>query len=401
MKLIFGFLATLAFFAAFASPANAQSQCSEFSFSPNPVDTSSSFQLIKSDGLISGEAVRLEFPTGQEFILDCQADPGACSGNPTSLFNIEANTLPVGTNLSSLTYLNAAGNPSNCPMSVTVVEGDTDEFCSPLGISSLSSNAIAPNESIVASGCLGAAGCNGAADIVIQGPPGTPTREVSIQTSPGSCSPTGQFTSSSIGGFEEGVYTAQLYIGLSNSVGEPFQFTVELGENQNPEEGTPCTSITGGMICSGTFQRSAQDDVVCTFDWDQCITCAECQLPNCTRSQQIQCERSGSNTAAEVSGECRRTIGIGSVDTAIGCIPFNVIGETARFFLAWSLSVGGGIALLLVGISGFMLATSSGNPQKVESAKSLFWAAITGLGMLVLSVFLLRFIGVEVLELFG
>jgi hypothetical protein len=110
------------------------------------------------------------------------------------------------------------------------------------------------------------------------------------------------------------------------------------------------------------------------------------------------------DTASQVSLGCgghRRVPLPGYVNTAIGCIPFNIISNTARFFLAWGLSVGGGVALLLIGISALMFATSSGNPDKLGSAKDLFWAALTGLGMLILSVFLLRFIGVDVLGLFS
>jgi|GEM_PF-1739977 len=103
-------------------------------------------------------------------------------------------------------------------------------------------------------------------------------------------------------------------------------------------------------------------------------------------------------TAQFVSHGC---LNQGYVNTAIGCIPFNIISETARFFLAWGLGVGGGVALFLIAISAITIAASSGNPEKINSAKSLLWSAIVGLGMLIFSVFLIRFIGVDVLSLFG
>jgi hypothetical protein len=120
---------------------------------------------------------------------------------------------------------------------------------------------------------------------------------------------------------------------------------------------------------------------------------------NCPLSGQLCCRPTNEppNTAALVA--CNNTLG--TVDTAIGCIPFDLINQTARFFLSWSLSIGGGVALLLVGVSGIMFATSSGNPKRIENAKSLFYAAITGLLMIVLSIFLLRFIGVNVIGLFS
>jgi len=103
-------------------------------------------------------------------------------------------------------------------------------------------------------------------------------------------------------------------------------------------------------------------------------------------------------TAQFVSRDC---LNQSYVNTAIGCIPFNIISETARFFLAWGLGVGGGVALFLIAISAITIAASSGNPEKINSAKSLLWSAVVGLGMLIFSVFLLRFIGVDVLGLFG
>jgi len=104
-------------------------------------------------------------------------------------------------------------------------------------------------------------------------------------------------------------------------------------------------------------------------------------------------------TASQVARGCSG--GLGQVNTAIGCIPFEIVSQTASFFLAWSLSIGGGIALLLIAISAFMFATSSGIPDKVKGARDLFTASTTGLIFLVLSVFLLRFIGVDILGLFG
>lgn len=92
--------------------------------------------------------------------------------------------------------------------------------------------------------------------------------------------------------------------------------------------------------------------------------------------------------------------GQGFVNTAIGCIPFDVINRTAAFFLAWGIGIGGGVSLLVMSIASFQFALSGGNPQRVQSAKSLFMSALGGMLFLLLSVFLLRFIGVDVLGLF-
>jgi hypothetical protein len=154
------------------------------------------------------------------------------------------------------------------------------------------------------------------------------------------------------------------------------------------------------MVCSGTFEVNTNNQLECTYSPAQCITCEECATdPSCTNSQKIQCDNSTITTAGMVSVGCAG--GVGQVSTAIGCISFEFVNEAAKFFLAWGISIGGGVALLVIGASALMLATSSGNPDKVNSAKSLFWSAISGLLMLILSVFLLRFIGVDILALFA
>lgn len=93
--------------------------------------------------------------------------------------------------------------------------------------------------------------------------------------------------------------------------------------------------------------------------------------------------------------------GQGFVNTAVGCIPFQILSQTAAFFLAWGISIGGGIALFIMSIAALQFAMSGGVPQRVQNAKSLCMSALGGLLFLLLSVFLLRFIGVDVLGLFS
>ena len=160
-----------------------------------------------------------------------------------------------------------------------------------------------------------------------------------------------------------------------------------------------CDMTGGGVPGGGLVRQTGIIGSRCVLSGSQYV-CADgvptSQDAGCT-CQQEQLAGPTEGTAALVG--CNGVPG--TVDTAIGCIPFDLINRTATFFISWSLAIGGGVALLLIGVSGIMFATSSGIPQKVESAKSLFFAATTGLGMLVLSVFLLRFIGVDLLGLFS
>ena len=87
------------------------------------------------------------------------------------------------------------------------------------------------------------------------------------------------------------------------------------------------------------------------------------------------------------------------VDTAIGCIPYDFIGAF-RFVMGWSIGVAGGVALVLIIYSGIMMMLSAGDPGRLEEAKSLFIAAVSGLLLIIFSAFLLRLIGINILDLF-
>lgn len=84
------------------------------------------------------------------------------------------------------------------------------------------------------------------------------------------------------------------------------------------------------------------------------------------------------------------------INTALGCISV----EGASFvttLLNFGVGIAGGIAMLLIIFGGFQILTSAGNPERLNEGKELISSAITGLLMIVFSVFLLRIIGVDIL----
>ena len=88
-----------------------------------------------------------------------------------------------------------------------------------------------------------------------------------------------------------------------------------------------------------------------------------------------------------------------SVNTAIGCIP---VGDTTSFMgwiLGWAIGVGGGVAFLLIVYASFMIMTSQGMPDRLKAGQELLTSAISGLIMLIFSVFILKFIGIDILGL--
>lgn len=89
------------------------------------------------------------------------------------------------------------------------------------------------------------------------------------------------------------------------------------------------------------------------------------------------------------------------IETAVGCIPTENTTEFVKWFLRWAIGISGGIAFLLIVWSGFQILTSAGNPEKLKGGQEQLTAAISGLLFIIFSVFLLRLIGVDILQIPG
>lgn len=87
--------------------------------------------------------------------------------------------------------------------------------------------------------------------------------------------------------------------------------------------------------------------------------------------------------------------------TAIGCLPVGDLESLVSSILGWAIGIGGGVAFLLIIYSGIMIMTSSGNPERLKAGQELLTSAIAGLIMLIFSVFILRVIGVDILQIPG
>lgn len=89
------------------------------------------------------------------------------------------------------------------------------------------------------------------------------------------------------------------------------------------------------------------------------------------------------------------------IKTAIGCLlahnPNQFIGQ----LLGWAVIVGAGIAFLLIVFAGFQIATAAGDPKRVQAAKELMTSAISGLLLIIFSIFLLNLLGLNILKLGG
>ena len=103
--------------------------------------------------------------------------------------------------------------------------------------------------------------------------------------------------------------------------------------------------------------------------------------------------------AGNGSGKNIKCNGGEGIDTALGCIPIGDTNQFLSWFLGWAIGVGGGIAFLLILVAGFQIMTASGTPDRLQAGRELLTSAISGLILLILSIFVLRIIGVDLLGL--
>ncbi|MFC1626818.1 hypothetical protein ACFL1P_01285 [Patescibacteria group bacterium] len=94
-------------------------------------------------------------------------------------------------------------------------------------------------------------------------------------------------------------------------------------------------------------------------------------------------------------------VGSGSgIDTAIGCIPTNPTDFLA-FFIWFGIGIAGGIGFLVILMGGLKMMTSRGNPERLMEGKDQIGGAMAGLLLIIFAVFLMRFIGYDVLRIPG
>ncbi len=115
-------------------------------------------------------------------------------------------------------------------------------------------------------------------------------------------------------------------------------------------------------------------------------------IPEVFKKQKFFCDTSGEPTDDSSTGK---------FFSAIGCIPINDAYEMIKFILPFLVGLSGGIAFLLIIIATVRIATSSGDPEKIKSAKELFMAGIGGLLLLIFSISIYRLVGTDILQLPG
>lgn len=100
-------------------------------------------------------------------------------------------------------------------------------------------------------------------------------------------------------------------------------------------------------------------------------------------------------------GDCKTCMGDNKhIWTAIGCVSTDP-NKLVNTILPFGIGIAGGIAFLLILFGALQMMTSAGNPEKLNAGKELISAAITGLLLIIFSVFILQLIGFQILHIPG
>lgn len=89
-----------------------------------------------------------------------------------------------------------------------------------------------------------------------------------------------------------------------------------------------------------------------------------------------------------------------NIETGLGCIPTTTEGFVGAI-LTIAISLGGGIALLLILYGTFVVTTSAGIPDKLTEGQETISAAVQGLVFIIMSIVLLNLIGIKILQIPG
>jgi hypothetical protein len=128
-----------------------------------------------------------------------------------------------------------------------------------------------------------------------------------------------------------------------------------------------------------------------------------CDTRNECTSQSGTAQTGTSQTQTSSGGGVRPTActnGGNGIQTALGWVPTEKSNEFIAWVLKFAIGIGGGIAFLLM-VFGTITIIMAGSPDDVNRGKETIASALTGLLLIIFSVFLLNLIGVKILAIPG
>lgn len=90
-----------------------------------------------------------------------------------------------------------------------------------------------------------------------------------------------------------------------------------------------------------------------------------------------------------------------SIWTAIGCLPTDFSRLINEYIFTFGAGIAGGISFLSFLYGTILILVSAGNPEKIEQGKQIIISALSGLLLIIFSIFILQIVGVEILKLPG
>lgn len=100
-------------------------------------------------------------------------------------------------------------------------------------------------------------------------------------------------------------------------------------------------------------------------------------------------------------GRCTSCLAGGGIWSSAGCIYATAEDFIQKTVFGWGIGLAGGLALLCIIYAAFQMQSSQGNPEKIKKAQEMLTSCIMGLMLIIFAVFILRLIGVNILQIPG
>lgn len=86
--------------------------------------------------------------------------------------------------------------------------------------------------------------------------------------------------------------------------------------------------------------------------------------------------------------------------TAFGCFPLGDTNTLTANLIVFGVGLASGVAILMIVYASFMIMTSQGVPQRLQNGKTILFASLSGLLLIIFSTLVMRFVGIGFLGLF-
>lgn len=160
---------------------------------------------------------------------------------------------------------------------------------------------------------------------------------------------------------------------------------------------TPTPDI---RFCYPDGDKELETNNVCDGKYAACPWCPKIAKPSIEiPNLKPLCDQL--TTENNFRGKCWDCQNTGGIWSAIGCLPTDFTVLLKNYVFKIGVGAAGGMAFIYFLYGAFIILTSSGNAEKMEEAKQIITSALAGLILIIFSVFLLRVIGIDILQIPG